>query len=190
MKENILHILNTGLAKLPESKFNIAVNYEPIVERYSRKPITSQNIKFVEDKLDKIKQIDNFNITFEVRRGTDEFDENGDMEFDDNWKTVQYVFYSGRDEDEDDITPKRDCSKIGAFAYERLGDETLNTHEKHWFSEVDYEEEIRTYFNFFEYAKVEDLFDTLIQLDNLLDKQFEEKKVIADKLISVAKLLK
>jgi len=195
MKENILHILNTGLAKLPESTFNITVNYDPIVERYSRKPITAQNIKIVEDKLDKIKQIDNFNVTFEVKRGTD-IDYEYDMRYDDNWKTVQYGFYSGDDEeeyDDDEIiitTPKRDYSKIGSFGYERLGDESLNTHEKHWFSEVDYEEETRTTFNFFEYAKVGDLFDTLIELDNLLDKQFEEKKVIADKLISVAKLLK
>lgn len=189
MKNNIIHILKAGLDKLPKSSFSVTVNYEPIVKGFRRHIINQKYIDFIDEELTKVEKITSFNICLEIRNGAgDEYNDADEPIFVPNWKSVRYTFYGGEEEEEENSN--MDLNTVARFTFDRNGDESLNTYTKHWFHEFDYETETSKVFNLFEYSKVNELLDNLIALDTLMDEQYHQKRIIADRLINTAKQLK
>jgi hypothetical protein len=169
MKENILKILDAILKNeyFFNSEISLTVNYDNVFQYI---PIinNNENIPLIYNKLNKFINIKNFNITVKIDRGINK----KTFQYDYNWKSNSFIFYGG--EDKYELT-KYDFLKYAFFDFHSFGDrESLRLHEK-----LQKKDAFSTiYGNLFEYDKVNDIIIYLIELDRLLDKQFEEKQQI------------
>jgi hypothetical protein len=182
MKNNILKIIEELSKKehFNGHKFSMSINFDKIIPDYNSPSFDQDSINLAIEKINEIDNIKNFNVTIKISKDT--LADNFDGIYPDGWKTVQFIFYSGSDEEENNDF---DTSKYGMYDFDTLGDrESFRITSK--CCKVYHGEDGSNrskYGNHFEYDKLSNLLDNLIELDMLLDKQYDEKKVIFDKLM-------
>jgi hypothetical protein len=167
MKNNIVKVAKELKDReyLMNSIVILTVNYEKIIDDF-RNPTLLKDLSLVklDNTLKDIEYIKSYNLTVKLKRGINNIDD-----YDDRWKSVSYTFWSGLGE--------IDNSKYGKFEWMTLGDrESLNGNNirnilcKY---EDDGDDCKHIKGNHFEYDKVGEVIDNLIELDILLDKQYE-----------------
>ena len=184
MKENIIkvfkelkkreYLLNSNVELFTGGQKVIGDYHNPIL-------LKDLSVEEFESLLKPIDNIDGYNLTLKLERGIHRGDD-----YDDNWKSVNYTFWSGWDGEDNKDCPF-DMDKFGKFEWMTLcareSYDPNGIRSKLWKIEDDgsREGEIKDG-NYFEYSNVGNIIDTLIELDILIDKQYEEKLEIYKKL--------
>jgi len=183
MKNNILKIIDELSKKeyFNNHEFSLTVNFKKIIPDYNTVPFNENSIKVAIKKLNKIKNVKNFNITIKIKRDTEKL-KIEDYTYPVGWKTVQFIFYSGSEEEKNN---KFNTSKYGMFDFDTLGDrESFRLTSKSCkVYHDDNGNHKSVYGNHFEYDKLNTFLDDLIELDILLDKQNDEKIIIFNRLM-------
>jgi len=190
MKENILKVFKELKKKdyLFDSIVELSINGQRIIGNF-RNPILLKNLSVAGLNLTliPIDNIDGYNLTLKVERGVFHGDN-----YDPNWKSVDYTFWSGWDgiddeDDEDNEGCPFDINKFGKFEWRSLGEresyDPNGIRNKLWKITDDGSREGKIKDgNYFDYDDVGKVIDGLIELDILMDKQQEEKIEIYNKL--------
>ena len=182
MKNNVLKIISELSKKkyFNGHKFSMSINYDRIIPDYNSPSFDQDSINLAISKINEINEVKNFNVTIKISRDT--LADNCDGIYLDGWKTVQFIFYSGSD---DENNNDFDTSKYGMFDFDTLGDRSsfrISSKSCKVYPGEDGTNRSK-YGNHFEYDKLSDLLDNLIELDILLDKQHDEKVIIFNKLM-------
>lgn len=182
MKEKILKIIDKLSEKdyLYDCEVQLIINYEDL-----RNYKDVKNILFI-DAIDELKilinnfsgKIEGYNLTLEKRNYKN-------LEHTKGWKSVTYTFWSGNDED----LPKIDTLKYGMFEWIFLSDmESFDSNgirnklSKYTYTD-EYDDHPRIdHGNYFDYDNIENVINSLIELDILINKQYKEKCKIYDKI--------
>lgn len=174
MKENILKILKEALRRpeLNNAEYHLTLNYDDVI-KYPYKYLNDETISLVEKVMKTFDQIDSFNFTIILKRGIIDFDK-----FEDDWYHIDIVFYGGRgDDDDEDVVTLNNFNKYARFDFScNSSKRGLKTDEELFNYENGKLE------NIFEFDNVGETIDLMLQLNELLDKQYQERKVLIDKL--------
>jgi len=188
MKENILKVIDHLSTKeyYSNCKVSLTINYEKVIDKSYDIDSDSFKDHILKDSIDKLKEsvnnfsdIEGYNLTLRNERGTADIEN-----YDNNWKSVDIVFWSGNDDNGENTDPL----KYGMFEWKILSSMESYDHNgiANKLSKLTFEGEgeypVTQYGNYFEYDNMEYVIDGLIDLEKLMDKQYQEKCLIYDKL--------
>ena len=155
------------------SDFSLSVNSKDVIKGVYPEPLHLKDVDLltVIDSVISIDEIKGYNITFKIEK------KDGLCDYGKNWKSVGYVFWSGKDPgDKYDL----DSTKYGKFEWTTVGErESFDANgiasklDNSWESPGK---------NFFSIDNIGDVMDYLIELDILLDKQHNEKELLYNKM--------
>lgn len=195
MKEKILKVVDE-LSKneyFNKCSVSLNINYDEQMRMSSYNNGIMNYNSFI-NKIDELKkivnsftdEIDGYNLTLKKERGTNRG--SGDYNYDHDWKSVEYIFWSGGDYS----NPNPDKIKYGMFEWRFLSNmESFDPNGiRNKLSKYIYDKEEdpdgddghHVFGNYFEYDNVEVVINALIELDLLMDKQYKEKCLIYDKI--------
>lgn len=188
MKENIIKVIDQLSTKeyYSNCKVSLTINYEKVIDRsYDidadsfKDHIFKNNIDELKESVNNFLDIEGYNLTLTNERGKTDIES-----YDNDWKVVSIVFWSGNDDKGDNIDPL----KYGMFEWKVLSNMESYDHNgiadklSKLIVEVEGEYPVKQYGNYFEYDNMEYVIDGLIDLEKLMDKQYQEKCLIYDKL--------
>lgn len=180
MKDKILNIISIAKQKteFKEAKCSLTINFVSLVPQFQKLKLELWDLKEYSEALDLFNEITSFNFTIEVERGINHESRDESQIYQDGWKSVSYTFHGGED------NGQKDFEEYCQFEFNTLGDrESFRLSEKLIRPDYDSKERWATISgNYCSYEKIEETLDLLLQLDVLLDKQYDEKKKIFNAL--------
>lgn len=181
MKENLIKLIDELFKRkeFENGKLSLTLNYENIIIGYKKNNVNKETYDLAIEKINST-DVKNFNVTIQIERGID----HSSIMYSDDWKSVNYTFY-GKDGVVDEDDEDDEGNKYLSFEFNTLGSrESFRVSEKlRKFTLTDkYGDPDTIEGNHFDFDTVDKTIDLMIQLDQLLDKQMEEKNVLFNKL--------
>jgi hypothetical protein len=149
--------------------------YEELLPSHRRARLDDKLKQSLLEALHNKKEINGFNITIEIARGCD------DYPYDRDWKSSTFTFWSGSDDDEKP-------SLLPRFNFRRTSD--FGEHRTVQFMHRYDEEKNEIYSDYFEWDKVNEKIDLLLELDSQFDEHSKKLIEIHNKLKTEIELVK
>jgi hypothetical protein len=175
MKENLLKLIDE-LSKrkhLSECTVSLTLNYKNLLDDFRNSTPFKNRLNEIISLITNSDNITSYNFTIKKRIGLLDFERPSD------WQEIQYIFYSGDDEN-------IDITKYASYNFLYMG----NGGSREYMGSNGLMEKLLKYSsnerpkegNNYEHNKVGILIDSLIELELLLDKQQLEKEKIFNKI--------
>ena len=170
MKEDLIKIVNTVYNEeyFKNKIFSLTINYIKVIEDFRYKKLNEENYQFIIDNIKSTELITSFNITVMIERGVDHLGN-----YSDDWKSVNFTFHGSKKTGlffEFNTLGARESFRISQFLIKTI------------YNDKDPERPFIKHENKFDINNIDKILSLLIELDILIDKQFEEKNIIFDKL--------